>query len=234
MLCTKYRPITETDGTPEEIFWNNMKTVDKYHDLLIMVKLAHEWMKTENRTYQHLETEFRNRGFNTHLIATPLTGKVISPSKSQFEPEYICIFSCRPSALALKELLTYSDSYEINYDKLAMSGDMVIDNCDIEDSKKDESNSFSDTKETHEHEMIIQNKVIVEITEQSAEDVISRLEIQIKEKYGTSAVPMLLGIGPTGGPIFALTVDGKIVTDIGFTICYDNDSNKITKLVNLN
>ncbi len=248
MYKIDYDPVADTD-IPTEIAFHNMKMAEKVFNLKSFIGgQAGYFEANPGKTFQDLEKELRNRNFSTHIIAkTPpnkstLNYKLGIPGITENnEFKYEAIISCRPSDLALKELLLSWSSYEENFNALLNAGMIyLIDN----DSKPQTNKQFEETsnktgdlinligQEDPIH-LVSKNKLKLKITYVSAEEVIQNVTDEIIEQFGKEPKLQLFGISPNGGPIMAFTIDNKIVSYTG--VCFDHNKNgdKTVTIVNL-
>ena len=60
----------EESDTAEEILWNNLRESDKTYNLQLFIGSSMGWLALyPDKNYQDFETELRERGLNTHMIA---------------------------------------------------------------------------------------------------------------------------------------------------------------------
>ncbi len=131
--------VQEGESDLNYIVWHNMNIADKLHDLPIFISAAMGWFRLyPDCNFQDLENELRKKRFQTHIIATPFTEDVKKfcslryPGKTKednvIQPIYKVTFSCRPVKDALKEVLEYSMNYKENFEKLKVTGSLIVKN----------------------------------------------------------------------------------------------------------
>lgn len=125
-------------GSHEEkinICWHNLSISDEVMCLEMFISAALSWVKLNPElNYSHLEQQLREKNLNTHLIAKNFIENgdvVLKYGDTENKCEYECIFSCRPKEVAIRELLEYSESYDINLNKLAKAGSICCKNKNI-------------------------------------------------------------------------------------------------------
>ncbi len=144
-MLVMLEPVQKSECDPHLTVWHNLKTADIHHHFPVFNAAALGWFRLyPNCNFQDLETELRKKNLQTHLIATPFTKhdkeiySLTYPLKTKEErekegipPMYKVTFSCRPVEYALKELLKYSTSYGENFQKLKITGYLIVKNMDI-------------------------------------------------------------------------------------------------------
>jgi hypothetical protein len=233
-------PITDDVN---EIVWHNLKQSDENYNLQVFIAASTAWLKLNpTKSYQDLEKELRDRDFNTHLIAKKSILKenyliIICNDYKCENFEYECIFSCRPKQSALNELLATWKSYDENFEKLAYTGNVCIDNnnpLNINDRNK---TIILNDQMKNLFQLIENNKKMVLFKDITVEEILNDLINDIKDKYGKDPEHKLFGMTSNGGPIMVLTVDNSIVSDVAYTIEYtkfeNNECQKVIKLINL-
>ena len=227
-------PLSEESAT--QIVWHNLTEADKYFDLKFFIASATAWIKLNpDKNYQDLEKELRERNLNTHLYATQKPSEMKHFKLGLFKQNdhnsyiYECIFSCRPKDLALKEVLSHWPSYEENFDKLKVSGSLFADNVN-----KDPNLEIFNSEEKNNYEQITNNKKKIIFEKVSPDKYLNEMVEMCRKEFGKEPVEKIVGMNKEGGvPIFALFLDEKLVSDIGFFVELDEKGNKIMKLFNL-
>jgi hypothetical protein len=236
--------------TTDDVVLHNLRESDKYLHLQMFIISAQAWFSNnKGKSFQELEKYLRDNNFNTHLIAKePTTNKVsnannyylMSPdTKKEDETlKYECIYSCRPKEYALKELKEHSASYEENFKKLKVSGQLGIrdDKTIDEDFKEIDEKTSQTTKKLSEKEkthvdFVTECKKLIKIEESTSEDILQKVLTQIKERFGKEPNTALVSMGK--GPIFGFTINNKIVSNVGFTIYHNETGKKVTEVVEL-
>lgn len=221
----------EKTDTPQSIVWHNLQVCDEQHDLSHFIMAAQGWFNI-NKTadFQDFEKALREKNFHTHLYAKkPAITKGTSlrtPNNLNTESDpkliYECIYSCRPREHALKELLSFWDTYEDNFDALKLAGQVCFD--------KDQEH-FDDDSEENNVPIMKFNDNMMKLGEElknnakklrysyiSPETVLENVMEFIEKDTGRKPGPVLLGLGEGGIPFFGLAVDNTIVCDTGFKI----------------
>lgn len=217
------------------IAWINMMTCDTHLHLEGFIAGASAWFKLHpESTPQDLEKELRKRNLNTHIIAKASPVPIGSSSSNGASTKYMlrnmhkkedpsivwqCVYSCRSANDALKELKETWSSYEENFEKLKYAGLIVVDNTNIKSLKDDlkdgdQLKEFSEREKT-DMEAMIDGEKIIEIKQMTVEETIKNLYKNVQKHYGKEPDMKLFGMGTNGQPVFAFTVDGKLVADIG-------------------
>lgn len=123
----------EDRGEPSlETCWFNMQLADRIKALALFAASARAWINLSGLNFQALERELRQRGFDTHLIATPLPQNAANLTICNGQ-SYYCTYSCRPRELAIKELLQHADSYEQNFARLSQTDDLILSASSVEE-----------------------------------------------------------------------------------------------------
>ena len=227
--------ITET---PEQICWHNLAVADKYLNLQFFIAASIGWIKMNpTKNYQDLEKELRDRDFNTHLLAckpksVPNSHLGLYRENDLTTYSYECIFSCRPKEHAIKELLGHWPSYEINFKNLSRSGSIIVNDVTNIDNADKDTHMLSENEKSNTS-LISENKKKLIITIDSAEKFLSDLISTCEEKYKQKPIEKIVGLAPSGEPIFGLFVDDKLVADIGFIIEYNAKKEQVMRLFDL-
>ncbi len=211
---------------PVDVAWANMKTADLILNLKLFIDASMGWLRCNpKKNYQNLETELRERDFETHLIAKipSLTGgdlKIPFSTSQKEKIDFECIMSCRPRKYALEELLETAESYEQNWARLAFAGSVYFGTDEPEVTEQAIADGqiimFSE-KEKTTSERLSFNEVLIKIEELTLEDHMVNLEAKFPdlqiivvstENDGSSSK---LYVCVAGSP-------ATIVSDIGFII----------------
>ena len=216
-----------------DIAWHNIEIADQNLNLKVFIGASLGWLKANpDKNYQDLEKELRERNFNTHLIAINnpnIPNTKLQLPNSDVLAEYQCIMSCRPPKDAVTELLQHSKSYEENFDKLKLSGNLYS-NKDEEDNMKNNNDVvILDKDEQTDMEKMANNELKVRIEKIDSMKFIKKIETDLRSIYPnvTSAV---VGMANDGSPIFAFVLDNEIISQYGFSITATEDGN-ITNVV---
>ncbi len=221
MLKIKYIKPNENES-PDEISIYNMKIADKYKHLQAFCQSSISWLKNDpDRNFQDLENLIRILELDTHLIAKPskleetenfviaLPNKINDTNKY----EYVLLISCKPKEEAIKELLSYHDSYETNLSKLLATGTLTVANKQI---KIDEIAGVEKSSLDNSNEKLIEKcelKYDFELV--SDIELLNIIIEQIKNEKGVEPKKMLCGkFGDNN--VYSLAIDGQIVSPIGW------------------
>lgn len=231
MYSFSYNPVDKTD-TPDDIAFHNMKVADDTLNLELFIAGSFGWIKCNpDKSFQDLEKELRKRNFNTHLIALQprLKNDMCTlgfPSRPDDKTvyDYECIFSCRLKEDAMQELLSIS-SYEENFEKLKRAACVIAKSVEILEGNDDIKILKDDEKTIMEK--ISDNEIKCYYKYETADQVIAKIMFKARNEYKKQ--PHLSVYEFTqSGPIYVVTIDKKIVSNIG--ILHDNNS-KEPKLV---
>lgn len=259
MLKIKINPLPQCSGiqhnameralTTEQIIEHNLRISDKYHNLQYFISSMSAWFKNNpEKNFKDAELMLRHAKFETHLFAKKMSkaqqdylsgdGKrQIKLSHNEIPKTYECIYSCRPAKYALEEVLSVWSSYEENLNALEDTGTVFVDGDgeidQLEQLDKDEAYKKLGDDEKELSKKILDATGLLEFIEISVEETLEQVINQIKEQYGKEPEPLLYGIKKNGGPIFAFTINKKIVHNIGYAIFYDDDGTKIIEIVQL-
>jgi len=233
--------------TEDETIWHNLRVSDEMLNLELFLISATTWFEhNPTKNYQDFETELRTRKykrnaeltereFNTHLYAkTPCLRdgfKLVSPN-NKYEPEYECVYSCRPKQYALMEIKKYWSSYEKNFEGLGKAGMLVV-----EDSKEkitnDEYFKLFNEEQMREYEDIKKCKKIIEFKQLSIDEYFKVIETELKNKYQCEPTLSVIAMAYDGYPIMGFVNDGKLIHDMGIKFGYDRNNNQTYELVRL-
>jgi hypothetical protein len=81
---------------------------------------------------------------------------------------------------------------------------------------------------------VSENKIKVFAETKSAEMILEDMENKIKKTYNKVPEHTLIGLTELGSPILAMTINNKIVSDVGYIIEHNSSGEKIIKLTNFN
>ena len=247
--------VTWTDCEPtEENFWENLKRCDKYNrfgDIVMLAQRFYEFDKNLGKTPKDFELELRKRDFNFGLIATHISQdpdikaaldkneiKIIKPQyfygknkvnkedlKDEHLSEYYIKFSCRPREYVIEETLEYSKSLDENLEKLELAGNI----CGNENKKLSENDILLNNEQIEFGKLISKGMKMINFKKINFEEVFARYQSE-----NPSATLGMVALGPNGGAIMGLVLDGRIICPIGLSISYDNDGNKKITYIPLN
>lgn len=232
--------ITYVDPTTEsieEIIWHNLLQADSILNLNLFIASSAAWIKNNpTKNYQDLERELRKRHFNTHLFAKKfeVSNKfTLNAPNDLFEPKYECIYSCRPPKYALSEIMQYWNSYEENFDKLALAG--VVSVKSVSDMKQKNSETFVEfsEKQQSDYELVTNCKKLIKITKIQPREYIEQIYKKIQDTLGKPPTNAIVGMTPNGGPIFGFVIDNEIVSNVGFSTEYDSGGNMVFDVVDI-
>lgn len=227
--------------TKEENCYHNIKTTDTHHSLRYFMAACQGWFKLNpSKNYQDLEKYLRENNLNSHLYAGKLlpmvgisqknTGLKLVGKDKDTEYKYECIYSCRPKEAAIKEVLHNWKTYEDNFEALKYTGATVF--SELNKDKLVGQKVFSE-HEMSDFELISNNlnKIMFEFV--PTEDLIKELKAELKNKFKKDPEEVMLGMSDKGGPFFGFAIDGKIVSNIGFTMYHDKSGKLITEMIKI-
>lgn len=216
-----FDPVKDEDKEdPKELMWHNLRQADKYHKLDVFIGSSMAWFnQNPDKNYHDFEQALRVQKLNTHLYAIEVNleeNQELKLQGSDQECLYKCVFSCRPKELAIQEVMKHCDSYEDNLERLKKAGVLCLkDETEIKNAenayelKEDEKGRMEKLKSL---------KVKVRVEEITAEDIIEDINKQIEEKFNKEADVMVIGKTDSGDPIYAFTLEQRLVSDIGFSV----------------
>lgn len=219
---------------PLDICWHNLKVADELHNLTYFICASSGWLSLNpSKTYQDLEKELREKNFNTHLIAV---NKRNIPGMELMMPDgmnaqHECIFSCRPTEYALRELLQHSGSYDENFKKLMYAGSYRAI-TDINNADDPHMIKFDDN-EKNKNNSIMQNKKKIMIETVSVQMFFDEITNKCQDQYGKPPTPKMIAMNYHGGPIMGFFVGDALLSNIGFSMRYGSDGHQIVEFVNL-
>jgi len=238
MFYYEFEDVNDTD-CKSDIAMHNMKCADESLDLKLFIAGSMGWIKTNStKSYADLETELRNQHFNTHLYARkpqlPVDCK-LSMMRKDDETKYIyeCIFSCRPKAFALKEVLSFWPTYEDNLEALKVAGGIVLDDSNKKIAEQQDNFCALSEKDIDVMTLISENKKKVVLKHKTAQEVVDEMSKQIYKQTGIVPTHSVFAMLSKGGPLFGLSVNGKIASNIGYTITHDHEMKPIMELIKL-
>ncbi len=226
MLKINYIKPNEGES-PDDIAIYNLKICDKYKNLQAFCQSTVSWLKNDpSRDYQDLELLLRHLELDTHLIARPKESMesnenfVLSiPNRTNDTNvyDYILWVSCKSKDKAIEELLTFHNSYEENFECLSRTGCLINKNLEVD--IKETTISYN---ETDAYKKILSCELKYDFVEV---DKVQSLNIIIKdiiEKKGKEPQKVLYGkYGESN--IYALVIDGQIVSPIGWIEYSENN-----------
>jgi len=237
MLQTTYTPVTDTDDLTEVAFYNMKQSEDHFDLQHFVAAQAGYFFANPTKTYQDLESELRKRNYNTHLIAKPPSTKMTNcvlgnhvTHKPSSDIKYECITSCRPKEYALAEVLESWPTYEANYEALLLSGILIVTHNTTVDSSNPETLIIG---KDNNIEHLTKNMVKINYTELSFDDAIKKIKSGIQLQTGKEPEMRLYGMMMDGSPLFAFTVDEKIMSNMGICVGFDNSGHKKSKLIDI-
>ena len=242
---------TECDVNEENIF-KNITAIDPLLKLNLMSQIIESYYKFHNytKTPYDLELELRKRNLNVGLVAVDWTknetylknvesglGKVVLKNKYSkylgsgldFEEEDLAVYavfiSCRPRKYVIEEILSHSSTLEENLEKLKKSGDFIIydekkNSVLNDDVQKVDKNDFNT--------MLQEGRLLLTVKSIDAEEIFTKC---CNENPGAKLE--LFSLLPDGSPLTVLTLDNKIICDIGVNI-YFKDGKKCMRYMSVN
>lgn len=220
-----------------EIAWHNMKVADELHSLQWFVAAANAWLSHNKiNNYQVLETELRNRNFNTHLFVKEKsedTNLILKYPGNIYDEasdlKYECIYSCHPKEYALKEVIDTNGSYEENFKKLRYAGNVcvkdmekTIDSLGVQNVSANDENPI---------QLVAKNKGMIEIKRVTEEEAMTGELEKIKIIYGREPELTLIGMGNNDEAIMGMMIEGKLVSSLGWVMSRDDNMNLIKKVI---
>jgi hypothetical protein len=227
--------VDPTIETIDEIIWHNIKEADSILNLNLFITSAMAWIENNpTKTFQDLERELRKRNLNTHLYAKEFEKKdnfVLTAPNKLFEPKYECIYSCRPPKYALEEIMQYWNSYEENFEKLALAGMLTVKSADdIQD--REDCVKFSETQQSY-HDLITKCKKLIKITKITSREYIEKICTDIKNQTGKTPANKVIGMTSNGSPVFGMFIGDQLVSNIGFSVKYNSNCEPVLTLIDL-
>lgn len=218
-----YDPIGPKEDK-QELLWHNLKQADKFYKLDVFIGASMAWFKQNpTKNYSDLEKALRVHELNTHLYAKKVKlqpNQELRFQNSEKPCKYQCIFSCKPKHQAIEEVLKNTLSYEDNLEKLKEAG--VICLKDEENVKEVENAVELNDNEKSRMEQLKNLEVKIRVEEITAVDIIEDINNQIEKRYNREADVMVIGQTDKGDPMFAFTIENKLVSDVGFIKRKDN------------
>ena len=248
---------TECEPTIEN-FWENVRTVDKYHNLQYMSGLLIGYFKFEqnkDKTPKELELDLREHNLDVGLIADDMKDdmdlknalkmrKVVLMKLKHFEKnkqiaretinlnhlaKYMLRISCRERQDVIDETLKFTDSFDNNLENLSDAG-LIVSTVLQKDIKKISDNDVLFSKNDKDiTELLIKGTVKIIVEEVNPEHLFANA---IK-KY-PSASQKIISMLQYGSPVFGLVKDTKLVCNIGLNIFYNNDGKQCIRYLPLN
>jgi len=215
----------ESKESENDVAMYNLRIADEKMRLDFFVLASSGWFNAnKNRTFQDLEKLCRDLKLNTHIIAKKVDHdtdlRILNNTENKVILEYEAWFSCRPTEYAIKELLTFHESYEKNYELLSKCGQIFLSDKQVDKKIKMFENKALD---------IQYNKKKIKFTSIT----VNSLSEEIKNKYGKDPTPKFIGMNNHGGPILGFYINDKLVHNIGVSIFYGDDEQQIAELFDL-
>lgn len=228
---------TSPNYNEDELFWHNFKIADSEHALSLFISIALGWFqKHPERSYQDLEKLLREKDFDTYLIAIKpnlfATGKLATLQEGDtYNPVYECIYSCRPKPNALKELLTHSKTYEENFEKLAISGRVIVEEISKLEQEKDVK--MFNNEEQNVSDKLRNCEIKLGVKRIPATEYFSQLVDDYAEQYNKPIKTPIIAMNSKGGPICGIVIENMLVSPIGLSVYYDKDGQKVAEIVKI-
>lgn len=237
MFKVSYKPVTDED--PEEVCWNNLKKADHMLNQKFMMMSVVGWFRLHpDKNYQDLEKEFRKRDMDTHIVAREVKLKEgirlsILGKHDKREYKYEGMLSCRPKEYALKELLTFHDTYEENFDMLPQTGILMTnnENIDLLRPVSEEEIANADKDEIDKSDLIQYNKTIIDYVDMTVEEFLNEETERIISKYNVEPTRTVVGINGMGMPIYGFVLDDTIVSSYGYCTFNVKDGRTVQTII---
>lgn len=228
----------EPNETKEDVARTNIIISDKFKkgDYLEMSCIS--WLKIDSkRDYQDLEQLFRYLDLDSYVIAQPIkeipenleinypNGKTITE-----QLEYIVKISCKPKEDALKELLSIHSNYDNNFECLKKTGCLMVKKtiAEVEDNL---INKQEEKEEKVEQVIKVLNcELKLDFRYFKPIESINFIMDDLSKKYGKNPEKVICG-EVSGNKVYALMLDGQIISPIGWI---DKSSNNESKFNNNN
>lgn len=210
-----FDPVVDDD--PKELIWHNIEQADKYYKTDIFIGASMAWFKENpGKNYYDFEIILRNRKLNTHLYAKKHileNNQELKFHNSDQECLYKCIFCCKPKELALQEVIKECNSYEDNLENLKKTGVLCLKNIE-----KIEKIQELNNEEKGRMEKLKNLEVKIRVVEISAENIIDDISKEIEKQFNKEPDIMIVGQLPDNIPIYAFTLENRLISDIGFSV----------------
>lgn len=236
----------DPDLSPKEVVWENIETAIGSHNLQLAMYAVISWLKVGLGSFQDLETRLRENDLPLYIIASDKVpeGLKVLDIETKEPRKYYLFLSLRPKEFAMKELLTYSSSYEENFEKLKNLGMLVSGNVEL----KEESTESSEEDDVGEIPVTTTNqdkfqkrmhtgkwKIVLKTVDP---ETILTQDCKKAEENGYKVDAALAGMGPNGEGVMAMqgthkdTGEKGVISSIGIIIGYKGDK-KVIKYVPL-
>lgn len=235
MIKINYKNPEENDSR-EEIARANIIMSDKFKkgDYLEMSCIS--WLKIDSkRDYQDLEQLLRSLNLDSHVIAQPI--KIIPENLEINYPngntsieslEYVAKISCRPKEEAIKELLSIHSNYEENFDCLKKTGCLMVKKVD---PILEVEENLSNTKGVDEVKKVLDCKLKLDFTFYKPIESINFIIEDLTKQYGREPEKIICGEA-NGCKVYALMIDGQIISPIGWMEKKINNDSSVNTFVN--
>lgn len=210
----------EPNETLDDIAKSNIIISDKFKKADYLEMSCISWLKIDStRDYQDLEQLLRYLGLDAHVIAQKIKNipdnlEISMPNGNiPVEPlEYAVKISCKLKEDALKELLLSHSNYEENFECLKKTGSIMVKKTDpileIEEN-------LSNTKGVNEVKKVLNCELKLDFTYFKPMESINFIIEDLTKKYNLVPEKVICGEA-NGNKVYALMVDGQIVSPIGW------------------
>jgi hypothetical protein len=238
MIKINYKQPEESE-TKDDIAQYNIKICDQCKKADYLELSCISWLKIDsNRNYQDLEELLRFMNLDSYVIAQTISNipqglEIGKPNKStdldestnannQTQLEYIAIITCMGKEDSMKELLKHHTSYEENFECLKKAGCIMA--IKQETSKEDEE-KISQTQGVEEVKKLLGCELKLDLEMYKPMDSINYIINDLVNKYDREPEKVICGeIGKN--KVWALMLDGQIISPIGWIEKYINQENK--------
>lgn len=237
MFKVSYQKVTDED--PEEVVWNNLKKADHMLNQKFMLMTIVGWFRLHpDKNYQDLELEFRKRDMDTHIIARKINLKPgvrlsILGKHDKNKYKYEGMMSCRPKEYAMKEVLSYYDTYEDNFDRLPKTGILMTnnENIDLLRGITEEDIESADQDPIDKSGLLQYNKVLINYEDMTVDEFLKEETERIMNKYGIEPTKTIVGINGMGLPIYGFVLGEAIVSSYGYCSFAVKDGRMIKTII---
>jgi hypothetical protein len=237
MFKVSYKEVTDED--PEDVVWNNMKKADHMLNQKFMLMTIVGWFRLHpDKNYQDLELEFRKRDMDTHIIARevklkPTVRLSILGKHDKREYKYEGMLSCRPKEYAMKEVLSFYDTYEENFDRLPETGILMTtnENIDLLREVTEEDLACVEHDDIDKSNLIQYNKVMINYVNMTVDEFLKEETERIMERYGIEPTKTIVGINGMGLPIYGFVLGDTIVSSYGYCSFAVKDGRMIKTII---
>jgi hypothetical protein len=215
----------DINESKDDVALYNIKLSDEYKNIETMIYSFMGWFKNDDsRNFQDLEKLLRDNDLDTHLIAKyydkqniPENSTISIPNNNEKNKinnyfEYIVMISCREKEDAIKEVKTFADTYQVNFNRLEKTGSIFKTNELLENAKDENIKDIINC--TKKYKFIKYNNV----------EALGYMISDLKNQFGTEPTKVIVG-KKDGKELYGLMVDGIVRSPIVY--CHTDDEKKI-------